>query len=84
MALDVEVEVPVLVRIRLILLADDGLKAETMEELSGDEPRRRIARTERDCMFVKMERDQSSMRWQKKVYEIIRMRNAINLALRSA
>ena len=74
MALDVEVDVPVRVRIRLILLAadDDGLKAETIEELPEDAPRRRIARTERDCMFVKMERDRSSLRWQRKL-TIVRM-----------
>ena len=73
MASDVEVEVPVLVRIRLILLAaDDGLKAATVEEPSEDAPRRRIERMERGCMFCQSE-DQTSLRWQKKVDKIIRM-----------
>ena len=62
MALDVEVEVPVLVRIRpILLLADDGLNAATMEEPSEDAPKRRIARTERDCIVEVERSDESAM-----------------------
>ena len=51
--LDVEVEVPVRVRMRLVLIVDDdGLKAET-ETSVDDAPRRRIARTDRDCMLFR-------------------------------
>ena len=75
MALDVEVEVPVLVRIRLILLAavdDAGLKAETPGEPSWDAPRRRIARTESDCMILSEWIDQASYDGKRNV-TIVRM-----------
>ena len=72
MALDVEVEVPVLVRIRLILLADDELNAETTEELSWDAPRRRIAKTGSDCMILSEWIDRASCDGKRKV-AIVRM-----------